>query len=136
MPDRLQRMASSHAKDLINGPAHIFLREPESQAEVIKRSNDLHSLYHQAGELALSLWAQRTVIVSHGQQSLHEFSSSSSLMTAHRLHHLDEDDKRLDGRKILLCIQPAVLAFGNENGEHYDKSKVWAKAVVLVECDA
>lgn len=129
-------MASSHAEEIINGSVHIFLREPESETEVIKRNIDLCNLYHQAGELAWSLWAQRTVIVSHGQQSLHEFSSSSSLMAAHRLHHLDEDDKRLDGRKILLCTQPAVLAFGNEHGEHYDTSKVWAKAIVLIEGDA
>jgi len=136
MPDRIQKMASFHGEALINGRAHILLREPESQAEVIRRSDDLYRLYHQAGGLALSLWAQRTVIASHGLQRLHKFRASSSLMTAHRLHHLDEDDKRLDGRKILLCIQPAVLAFGNENGENYDKSKVWAKAIVLVEDNA
>ena len=136
MPDRLHKMASSHAKTLINGPAHIFFREPESQAEVLRRRDDLQSLYHQAARLALSLWAQRTVIASHGLQRLHEFDSSSLLMTAHRLHHLDEDDNRLDGRKILLCTQPAVLASGNENGENYDKSKVWAKAIVLVEDNA
>ncbi|ODM24149.1 hypothetical protein SI65_02145 [Aspergillus cristatus] len=135
MSDRLQRMASSHAKALINGPAHIFLRDPENQAEVIRRSDDLHRLYHQAGGLALSLWTQRTVIESYGLQRLHEFSSSSSLMTAHRLYHLDEDDKRLDGKKILLCVQPTVLAFGNENAEDYDNSKVWAKAIVLLEGD-
>lgn len=136
MPHRLRRMASSFVEDFINGPAQIFLPEPENQAGVTRRSDDLHSLYHQAAELALSLWAQRTSIACYGQQHLHEFNSSSPFMTAHRLQHLDEDDTRLDGRKILMCIQPAVLAFGNEDGEDYDKSKVWAKAVVLLEGDA
>ena len=136
MPGRLQRTASFHAEKFINGPAWIFLRGPESQTGVTKRTDDLRSLYHQAGELALSLWAQRTVTVSHGQEHLQKFDSSSPLMTAHRIHHLDEDDKRLDNRKIILCIQPAVIAFGNGNGEAFDESKVWAEAVVLVEDDA
>ena len=55
MLGRLQRMTSSYAKNFINGPAQIFLRGPEGQTGVIKRIDDLHSLYHQAGELALSL---------------------------------------------------------------------------------
>jgi hypothetical protein len=56
-------------------------------------------------------------------------------MSAHRLQQLDEDDERLDGNRILACIQPAVLAFGNESGENYDTSKLWANAVVLVEAN-
>lgn len=136
MPGRLHRMASSYAEDFINGPVQIFLREPGSQAGVTKRIDDLHSLYHRAGKLALSLWAQRTVTAIHDPERLQKFNSSSPLMTAHRLHKLDEDDTRLDGRKVVLCVQPAVLAFGDGNGEAYDRSKVWAKAVVLVEGDA
>jgi hypothetical protein len=56
-------------------------------------------------------------------------------MSAHRLHQLDEDDDFLDGQRVLACMQPAVLAFGNESGENYDTSKVWASAVVLVAGD-
>jgi hypothetical protein len=54
------------------------------------------------------------------------------MMRAHRLHLLDEDDTRLDGKRILLCVQPAILAFGSENAEHYNQHKVWSPAVVVM----
>lgn len=72
-------------------------------------------------------------MVCKSQGDLPIFNATSSVMSAHRLHKLDEDDTRLDGKKVLLVVQPAVLAFGDENGESYDQSKVWARANVLVD---
>lgn len=99
------------------------------------RNAELRKLYHRAGKLALSLWAQRSSIKCYGLPQLQTFSSSSPMMSAHRLHQLDEDDESLDGRRVLACMQPAVLAFGNESGENYDTDKIWASAVVLVAAD-
>lgn len=64
--------------------------------------------------------------------SFQVFGKDEPGMTAHRLHRLDEEDDRLDGREIVAIIQLAVFARGNEDAENYDKWKVWAKAVVLV----
>lgn len=67
------------------------------------------------------------------QRKLPEFHVSNPQMSAHRLHQLDEDDTQLDGKPILLFVQPAVLAYGNEDAENYDCSKVWARATVIID---
>jgi hypothetical protein len=54
------------------------------------------------------------------------------MMNAHQLHCLDDDDHRLDGKMVLASIQPAVLAYRNEDAECYDVSKIWVPAVVVV----
>jgi hypothetical protein len=72
------------------------------------------------------------MIVCESQGSVPVFGVTNPVVRAHRLHQLDEDDRRLDGKEILLFLQPAILAFGSETAEHYDKYKVWAPAVVVV----
>ncbi|KAK2743026.1 hypothetical protein FQN57_004982 [Myotisia sp. PD_48] len=62
-----------------------------------------------------------------------EFTEGSDLMSAHRLHKLDVDDKRLDGSKVLVAIQPAIVALGTNDGEMYDKPRTWLKAIVIVD---
>ena len=116
----------------LNCPASVLLRPAKNDLERERQELSLRKLYQTAAELGLSLWAQRTFMTCHGLHHLKAFHASSEQMTAHRLHQLDEDDDRLDGSTILLCVQPLVLAFGNEHGEHYDISKVWAKATVVV----
>ncbi|PWY89236.1 hypothetical protein BO70DRAFT_418361 [Aspergillus heteromorphus CBS 117.55] len=132
---QLERVVNIQVAAFLSGPAHVLLRQVKNNEEQQVRASDLHKLYSTAGTLALSLWTQRTYIVCRGVEPLQVFDSSDTEMTAHRFHHLDEDDNRLDGNPILVCVQPAVLAFGNENGEDYDKKKLWAKATVLVAED-
>ena len=42
------------------------------------------------------------------------------------------DGAILDGRRVQAVIQPAIVAYGNEDGTNYDRHKIWAKAVVWV----
>jgi hypothetical protein len=93
----------------------------------------LQGLYRDAAELALALWTQRTFMRARGLGDLPKFHISDSRMSAHRLHRLDEDDKRLDGTDVVLLVQPAILAFGNEDAENYDCSKIWCPATVVVD---
>lgn len=53
-------------------------------------------------------------------------------MEIHPTQSVDEGDTSKDGSLVQLVVQPAVLAFGNEEGKKYDKFKIWAKAVVWV----
>ncbi|GFF73946.1 hypothetical protein IFM53868_01199 [Aspergillus udagawae] len=135
MQSRLQESTGVWMNAFLRSPAQLLLRTIADDTSLRTRNAELQKLYHRAGKLALSLWAQRATIKCYGLSQLQKFSSSSPTMSAHRLHQLDEDDECLDGRKILACMQPAVLAFGNESGENYDTSKVWASAVVLVAGD-
>ncbi|GIJ91445.1 hypothetical protein Asppvi_010410 [Aspergillus pseudoviridinutans] len=135
MQSRLQEFARVWMSAFLRSPAQLLLHTIADESGLRTRSAELQKLYHRAGKLALSLWAQRASIKCYGLSQLQTFSSSSPMMSAHRLHQLDEDDECLDGRKVLACMQPAILAFGNESGENYETSKVWASAVVLVAED-
>jgi hypothetical protein len=117
--------------NFITSPARALLRQG-AETDVMRRNMKLRDLYYRAGEIALLLWAQRTHIRCYGQQDLQVFDVNSPMMSAHRLHRLDDDDHRLDGKMVLASIHPAVLAFGNEDAEDYDVSKTWMPAVVLV----
>lgn len=58
------------------------------------------------------------------------FHIGSDECEAHAAHKLEEDDKSKDGMLIQMVVEPAILAYGNEQGESYEVSKVWGKAVV------
>jgi hypothetical protein len=117
--------------NFMSSPARALLRQG-AETDVMRRNMKLRDLYYRAGEIALLLWAQRAHIRCYGQQDLQVFDVDSPIMSAHRLHRLDDNDHRLDGKMVLASIQPAVLAFGNEDAEYYDVSKTWMPAVVLV----
>ena len=48
----------------------------------------------------------------------------------HAAHKLEENDNSKDGMPIQMVVEPGILAYGNEQGESYEVSKVWGKAVV------
>lgn len=135
MHGRLEEFTGAWVQAFLLSPAQLPLRAIPDEPSLRMRNAELRKLYQRAGKLALSLWAQRASIKCYGQSQLQTFSSSSPTMSAHRLHQLDDDDECLDGRRVLACMQPVVLAFGNESGENYDTSKIWANAVVLVAAD-
>ncbi|RAL13364.1 uncharacterized protein BO97DRAFT_423570 [Aspergillus homomorphus CBS 101889] len=130
---RIERLSSSLAQYFIRSPVHALLKYPESIHAYNNRFRELEDLFLRAANLALSLWTQRTDMACYSLCKLPQFQAEDTRMEAHRLHHLDDDDRRLDGRRIILFVQPAVIAFGSVHGEHYDQWKVWAAATVLVE---
>ncbi|KAL4734479.1 hypothetical protein BDV11DRAFT_198112 [Aspergillus similis] len=135
LQERIEVMSKDFATDFDSSLAGVLLRHPEMDAAAASRARELQQLYSCAAQLALSLWTQRPLIICRSQgdaPGAPVFDVSDPVMRAHRLHQLDEDDHKLDGKEIVLFLQPAVLAFGSENAEHYDQYKVWASAVVVV----
>jgi hypothetical protein len=130
---KIREVSTGLAVEFLKGPIRLLLRQTQDNADHGKRDQELQRLYHGAGELSLSLWTQRTWMRRYHLSELADFRTDHSMVTAHRLHHLDEDDHRLNGKKILAVIQPAIVAFGNEDAEHYNNGKIWAKAVVIVD---
>ncbi|OQE32199.1 hypothetical protein PENSTE_c001G02688 [Penicillium steckii] len=94
---------------------------------------ELQNIGKKAVDLAQSLWTQREFLVIGIQKKFPVFKSSCIIMIAHRLHHLDDEDERLDGKKVLLCVQPAIIAKGNQDAEDYDKIKGWAKVTMFLD---
>ncbi|KAK4560612.1 hypothetical protein LTR86_005190 [Recurvomyces mirabilis] len=96
----------------------------------------LTQLFEDAGRMAMRLWTQRTAIKCSSLPDLRKepFAVDSTLMQAHNLHKLDDPkDHRLDGKRIKLVVHPAVLRYGTHDGEDYERSQVWAKAIVWLD---
>ncbi|KAL4995031.1 hypothetical protein BDV10DRAFT_188493 [Aspergillus recurvatus] len=131
---RIEPICRHFVSDLLSGPIRFLLRSGEDPVESYNNwVQELQSLYKGAAHLALILWGQRASIAVRTLHELPLFGIENQELSAHRLHHLDEDDTRLDGKEALLLVQPAILAFGSESAEHYDQHKVWAPAVVLLD---
>jgi hypothetical protein len=112
--------------------ARVLYRKLDNAASP-QRWNELYDIIRAAGELFSSLWKQKVYIESrldyyHGTP----FNVTSKELEAHPALHLEDGDTRLDGAPVEIVIQPAILAWGNEEGKYYDYSKVWAKAIVWV----
>ena len=54
-------------------------------------------------------------------------------MEAHRIHGLDFGDDSRDGDEVVAVVHPGYVALGSVEGEDYEKEKIWAKAVVLLQ---
>lgn len=130
---RVDRICNMLAGNFMSGPVSMLLRPITNDGSYTSRMKELIALYIQAAQLASSLWAQRTYMDCWGQQRLPVFQIANPALSAHRLHQLDEEDLKLDGKKTLLVVQPAIIAFGSENAEYYDRSKIWAPAIVVVD---
>lgn len=131
--DALHKVAIRLSNKILDGPVHVLLKPLAGEAPVTKRTEDLRGLIHVAGEFAFRLWSQRTFMTCIGLDQLEGFLSSGSFLSAHRLHRLEEDDDKLDNRRIVILTHPVVLAWGDEKAENYDQYKVWGKAIACVE---
>ncbi|KAL4919681.1 hypothetical protein BDW62DRAFT_216829 [Aspergillus aurantiobrunneus] len=129
---RLDSICSKLPSNFVSGPAGVLLRPVKDGGGSTPREKELYALYNGAAQLASCLWMQRTYIICQSQQHLPVFNVANPAMSAHRLHQLDEDEIRLDGKRTLLVVQPAIVALGSEDAEHYDRRKVWAPAIVVV----
>lgn len=128
----LSRLGDQRSEQFISGPVQCLLGRPGGGEQLVKKG--LADIYTFAGQLSLSLWTQRSFLECPKFHQDTPFSNGEKLMSAHAIHHLnDEEDTRLDGRPIFARIQPAVLAFGNDDAEHYEQYKIWAEAIVLID---
>jgi hypothetical protein len=125
-------MAAQLREDFLQGSARYLLLTPSNESASQMRKT-LEDIFYYAAQLALSLWTQRSSLKYLTLRDLSPFLNGREAVGAHALHRLDEEDTRLDGKQVFAVIQPALLAFGNDEAEHYDQHKVWAKAMVLID---
>lgn len=99
-----------------------------------QRVQELLEIIRTAGKISASLWKQKIFFECWGMEKFRDipFSAASEVMRAHSTHGLEDNDTRFNGRQIYMVVQPAIVAFGNEEGKNYHEYKVWAKAVVWV----
>lgn len=130
---RLKKAAYERLGDYILEMNKMVLKQLDAQ-EIKSRRTELMALFTRAGEFACRLHGQRVLIkVLSSPQGIGNFSVDSELVEAHTIVDIEQNNHDWDGNPIDLVIQPAIIAYGNERGENYDKSKVWSKAIVWME---
>ncbi|KAE8141384.1 hypothetical protein BDV38DRAFT_296891 [Aspergillus pseudotamarii] len=129
---KVEAITSELAVEFLAGPVQLLFRD-RSDSWAIQRNQELYQLYHTAGELAISLWTQRSFMRCYCLDELPVFRAEHPVMSAHALHRQHGNDAKLDGKHALIIVHPAIVAFGNEYAEHYDLCKVWAKGIILVD---
>ncbi|KAK6347333.1 hypothetical protein TWF696_007402 [Orbilia brochopaga] len=116
------------ARAFVDGPAAIFIG-PNAAC-----LGQLTKIFNDIADIAFSLWSQKAFLTVRGFKHLTgvPFNWDSLHVQAHALHHLSRPGKThsRDGDPIAMVVQPEIVAYGNEEGEEYDKEKVWAKAVI------
>ena len=109
------------------------LYRPLAPADAQRRHADLQAIISSTGDAFTMLARQRVRISASARR--HEgspFQSSSNEIELHPSLWSEEDELKADGKPVHMVVQPAILAFGDEEGKHYNQSKIWVKGVVWV----
>ncbi|KAE8149805.1 hypothetical protein BDV25DRAFT_130078 [Aspergillus avenaceus] len=133
--EQVETTTTRLAAEFLDGPVQPLL-QTTNESGMVQRTQELHQLYQGAGELAVSLWTQRSFVKCYRIEELSVFRADHPIMSPHPLHHAEAGGGASDGQPVLLMVHPAVVAFGNEYAEHYDLCKVWAKAMMVVDSHA
>ncbi|KAK2758811.1 hypothetical protein FQN54_003503 [Arachnomyces sp. PD_36] len=126
------------AKEFINGihPAKMLL-SPQSENCEFERITSLKDIMKEAGELSIRLRKQRTGIrclyLDSPKLTQKGFQADSGLMEFHESMCLEEGTRTLDGKEIIMVVEPAIIAHWTDGSDEVEKEKVWAKSVVWVD---
>ncbi|KAF3937230.1 hypothetical protein ABW19_dt0207717 [Dactylella cylindrospora] len=123
------------AQEFVAGPAKAFFGGCESEGE---RLQELSEAFNSIASLSSRLWSQRVFLKIHGYDHFKDapYNGSSPHMRAHSIHLLEiNGENSRDGASIAMVVQPEIAAYGNEEGEDYDKERVWSQAVVMLGDD-
>ena len=125
--------------DFKKGPAKLLLRPGESDGDKRERAKALRDILTKAAGIATSLWVQRSYLVCVGLDTFKSrketFDVHSAVMKSHALNKVDVDDPSNNGRKILVVVRSALLAFDIDDtkGLNGEESRVLAEAIVYLE---
>ncbi|RJE26441.1 hypothetical protein PHISCL_01242 [Aspergillus sclerotialis] len=120
-------------KDLIASyPISLLLRNLSNKEEESARYNEMLRIFKHAADISTLHAAQRGREEFHRDLEKYEtFTQGSDNMVAHHYHFPDKRDTRLDGRRVLLVVHPAVsIKLYNISVE---LPNVHTKAAVVVE---
>ena len=125
------------AARFIDGPAKLLLVPLSEESTVNERLEVLKGIIGEAGELTIQLRKQRVGIrclyIDSEELNQEGFQPLSGPMEAHVATCLEEGDNICNGNKIVMVIEPAIIAYSTDSRECVNKTKFWAKSVVWVE---
>jgi len=111
---------------------HSLFRMMDTQ-ETEECHAELVEMFEAAGRLALQLWSQKSEIKCEIFAAFTKpFHQATELVEAHATITPEAEEGNLNGLPIDLVVEPAILAFGNSEGQKYSDYKIWMKATVLI----
>lgn len=136
---RIRKFCDHVDSDFRKGYARLLLKPLEFNEEKADRARRLREILMTAAALAASLWTQRSSPCCMNIREIMSkdmlFNIRSPVLQAHPLHRLDDDDNDYDGKRVLMVVKPALLAFNEDDSEGLEGGgyRVLAKAVCLLE---
>jgi FtsZ-binding cell division protein ZapB len=131
-----EAIAEGFAADFLAGNASVLL-DPDNRRSSEERCKVLTEIVLKATEISYRLWTRRSRLKCLQLKELEaesalKFGSCSPILEHHELHNLliNEDKRALDGRNVAIVAHPAVVAYGDPEGNDYLKRTTWKKAVV------
>ena len=137
--NRVRSLCDNLDADFKKSPARFLLRPLESEDARKERAKTLRDIFMSAARIATSLWTQRSYLLCLDLEGFKSrkmsFNIASPLMQGHPLSKVDPDNPRHNGRKILVVVRPALLAFEVDDKAGLDGNafRVLAKAIVWLE---
>ncbi|APA11419.1 hypothetical protein SS1G_11687 [Sclerotinia sclerotiorum 1980 UF-70] len=120
----LDKVADSYAEGFAASAARYIFRLDSS--DVISK---LHKVYRQAANLSYNLWTRRVHLKITTLEGLDKMFDDKDPKTI--LHTtVTEDEDKLTGQDITILVHPLVEAYGTEQAEHFDRSRIWGPAEV------
>ncbi|MCJ1462871.1 hypothetical protein MMC07_001475 [Pseudocyphellaria aurata] len=118
------------ANDFLAGPSKLLLKQQQTNQQ-----QELTAIITSTRALSSNIWKRRVALEIRGLDyyKRQPYRGDSDEMEAHRVHRLEEGGRERDGSAVQMVVQPGFFARGDEDGKGYERTKVWGKAVVLLE---
>lgn len=127
-----KRYAKTLTKSFLESSARLFLKHLTSE-ESDDRNAMLEEEFDNALQYSVRIWAQRSSI---RVWDLGRFGAQTSNTLDHNCSEIyrtqaTKGPEQLEGRPVVLVVQPAIVAFGTEEGYSYDRpTRAWIKAQI------
>ncbi|EAW24045.1 uncharacterized protein NFIA_036170 [Aspergillus fischeri NRRL 181] len=118
--------------NILDGPMRLMLRKLSSPKEADRRSEIMIDIYCRIAELATTCWADRSLWEIRGLDKVDHFHWHLETLYLHHFHFVEANDPRVDGKAVLVVIQPLLYRRGGLDLQ-FDIDRMVGKGVVIVE---
>ena len=124
----IAHVADQHASIFLSSPArHLITSDPKTDFV-----SKLKQIFNKAATVSYMLWTQRTEMRCHTLHDLNPFAFDpySARFIPDSLVRCEGQEERFNGRTVTVMVHPLLEAYGTDEAEDYNTSRVWAAGVV------
>lgn len=127
----IARVAQQEASAFLDGPASFLVGQNPS-SDVAEK---LEKIYQEAATQAYMLWTRRTELRCYTLQDVGavHFDPKSEDFDPDNLVKYEDHEDQLKGRPVAVMVHPLLCVAGSDEGNDYDRERVWAKGVVWLD---